>query len=768
MVDYSLFELFQNDSVDKQIKIPYSGGTITNDELFSESVELEEKLCSESELRFGSCEASSLKFKIGNTLTSLYGQTISPEVVLNRNFDNPFVFGTYKIYSDKPTSDRQHREIIAYDKMHDIIFSDVADWYNSILPSDDSSVTLKEFRTSFISNFGLEQENVQLVNDNMIVRRTIDPSQISGKDVITATCEINGCFGHIGRNGKFQYIVLPKIISGLYPSNDLYPSNNLYPVDSNVKNVSSGLYIECKWEDFVTNTISKVQIRQEENDIGAIAGDGSNCYIVEGNFLVYGKSSEELEIIATNLLSQIKDVSYRPFTADVKGNPCYEVGDAISIHTRHKIVESYILNRTLKGIQALRDDYSAEGVEEYSVDNNSTNKSILQLKGKTNTLERDVDHTLLEIKNLEKNTSTRFEQTDSSIQMEAERAQSAENTLSGRIELSAEQINMEIARAMGVESSLSSRITLTEGSIEQEVSRAIGVENTISASLSLKIDKTDSGQIISMINGSADRINFNANNMFTVNSPYFTVDSSGRVSMTNSDVSGKLTASSGKIGPFTIGAYGDYGDALYNTSGTMLWENTVATNFLEVIGIGPYKNRSKLQITGTVDVGDSGSVFQVYSSIKAPGIKNRTSTATANIRIQDGSEAWLAYITSSSERYKHFISEITQEELLPERLYNLPTRQYIYNDNYLDCTDQRYEQFVCGLIAEEVAMHYPVAAEFDEFGRPENWNERYMIPPMLALIQKQHKDIETLQMQMIRMQMDLEFLKQEMEDMKNA
>lgn len=361
-----------------------------------------------------------------------------------------------------------------------------------------------------------------------------------------------------------------------------------------------------------------------------------------------------------------------------------------------------------------------------------------------------------------------LEKTDEGLLAEVTRAQGAENTLSGRISLSADEINAEIARAMGAESSLSSRITLTESSIEQEVSRAIGAENTISASLSLKIDKTDNGQIISMINGAADRINFNANNLFTVNSPNFTVDSSGKVSMTNSDVSGKLTASSGKIGPFTIGAYGDYGDALYNTSGTMLWENTVATNYLEVIGIGPYKNRSKLQITGTVDVGDSGSVFQVYSSIKAPGIKNRTSTKTANIRLQDGSEAWLAYITSSSERYKHFISDITQEELLPERLYNLPTRQYIYNDNYLDCTDQRYEQFVCGLIAEEVSIHYPVAAEFDEWGRPENWNERYLIPPMLALIQSQHKEIETMKPQIFSLQMELDFLKQEMEDMKNA
>ena len=82
--------------------------------------------------------------------------------------------------------------------------------------------------------------------------------------------------------------------------------------------------------------------------------------------------------------------------------------------------------------------------------------------------------------------------------------------------------------------------------------------------------------------------------------------------------------------------------------------------------------------------------------------------------------------------------------------------------------DQRYEKFVCGFIAEEMDVCYPIATEYNEFGQPENWNERYLIPPMLALIQEQHKDIDALQTQMISLQMELDFLKQEMEDMKNA
>ena len=41
-------------------------------------------------------------------------------------------------------------------------------------------------------------------------------------------------------------------------------------------------------------SIEAVQLRQEEDDIGAIYGKG-NCLVIEGNFLLYGKGDEELQ-----------------------------------------------------------------------------------------------------------------------------------------------------------------------------------------------------------------------------------------------------------------------------------------------------------------------------------------------------------------------------------------------------------------------------------------------------------------------------------------
>mgnify|MGYP000183673280 CR=1 FL=1 len=468
MVEYKYSDLFWKDSIDKQVKIAYDGGIITNEDLYSEEFELGESLCSESELRFGCCEAGVLKFKVANIFQPLKDKYLTVTETINGNTDAPFEFGRYKVYSDKPTADRRYREITAYDAMYDIINAEVSDWYNVLLPDKTSAVTMKQFRTSFISHFGLEQEEIDLVNDSMVVEKTIEPSELSGKDVITAICEINGCFGHIGRNGKFKYVFLPKYIQGLWPANDLYPADNLYPRNPNTERIGSFLYINCEYEDYVTQNITKIQIRQKENDIGAIVGTGNNCYIVEDNFLVYGKSAEDLEDIAGNMFSIISDVSYRPFSAECKGNPCLEVGDAVRLATRYEIVESYVLKRTLKGIQALRDNYEAAGEEYRSTQVNSVHKSIIQLKGKTNVLTRTIEETNSKITDVESGLSSEIKQTATDIRAEVK---NTADGLSSSIEQTAESITSEVKRAKQSEEELSSKITQTAESITSEVGK---------------------------------------------------------------------------------------------------------------------------------------------------------------------------------------------------------------------------------------------------------------------------------------------------------
>lgn len=507
LINYEYFDLLTKDITDKKLSIVSDDGliNITNTELHSQQFELTESICSEKELRFGSCEASMIKFTVNNVFIDMTGKWITITMIVEGHTDKPFQIGRYKVYSDIATADRTKRDVVAYDAMYDIISADMAEWYNTILPNNDSTVLLKQFRTSLVQHFGLEQEDVALVNDDMVVKKTIQivPSgeedtenghkstigeALSGRDVLTSICEINGCFGHIGRDGKFQWVYLEQDIRGLYPAEDLFPSEDLFPI--NPKGTSAGRnksYINCQWENFLTGSITKLQIRQEENDIGKIypdtpLGDDDNCYIIEGNFLVYGKSSDELLAIAQNLYSKITNIIYHPFNADVIGNPCFEVGDAVRISTKYELIESYILQRTLKGIQVLRDAYSANGTEWYEEKVNGVHTSIMQIKGKANILTRTIEETRLEIKDIESGLETKILQNAKGIELEAKRAISSEAELAAGIKITSDNITAEVKRASGAEEGLrndyTAKIKLTADQLSTEITEKTQVWDT--------------------------------------------------------------------------------------------------------------------------------------------------------------------------------------------------------------------------------------------------------------------------------------------------
>ena len=478
MIDYGYASLFRKNSVDKQLLIEYDGGTITNNELHQENFELTESICSGSELRFGCCEASEVKFRVSNIL-SMKNKEIKIKTVLDGNTGNPFQYGVYKVESDVLTADRRFRDIVAYDKMYEIINTNVADWYNSL----KFPMNLNTFRNMFLMHFGLKWniEDGTLVNDDMNIEKTIEPSELSGKDVIEAICELNGCFGKIGRSGNFEYVFLQGEIQGLYPDNDLYPSDDLLPRDPISTEIKNNIYISCTYEDFVTRKINKLQIRQSENDVGSIVGTGDNCYIVQNNFLVYGKDADELNVIAERLFKKIKDIEYRPFDAKTLGNPCLETGDAIRLMTKYELIESYILKRTIKGIQSLRDFISSSGVYEYSEKVNSVNSSIIQLKGKTNELERNVEETKSTITDVGKGLQSQITQNAEKIQSEVTRAMGAEGNLSSRVSQTASEIQSEVTRAIGAEEELSSNITQNAEMISSEVKRATKTEESLSS-----------------------------------------------------------------------------------------------------------------------------------------------------------------------------------------------------------------------------------------------------------------------------------------------
>lgn len=443
MIDYKYQDLFLENSIKKNLIIKFNGGEISNSDIFYETMELTESICSDNQITFGNCEASVFKITIANINVPLEGKWITVSTILDEKTDEPFVFGTYKVASFKPTADRSRRELVAYDAIKDILSSDMTDWYNGLA----FPMSLKKFRDSFFEHLGFEQEETILTNDEMVVEKTIESDEISGKYIINAICEINGCFGHVNRNNKFQYLEIAFNQFGLYPRNDIYPADDLHPVEPSGRKIANNLWISCEYEDYLVEKIDTLQIRQKENDIGVIIGNGENLYVIQDNFLVYGKSSSDLEQIAKNTFNVIKSLSkYRPYSVECLGNPCIEVGDAIRITAKSEIIESYVLQRTIKGIQSLRDTYKADGQKVRSQNLNSTQKSIKQLKGKTNEIVRTVEETRIEISDLDKNLSAKIQINASAISSEVTRATNAENSLSSRITQTEESISLKVSK----------------------------------------------------------------------------------------------------------------------------------------------------------------------------------------------------------------------------------------------------------------------------------------------------------------------------------
>lgn len=202
-------------------------------------------------------------------------------------------------------------------------------------------------------------------------------SSVSGRDVIRSLLEVNGCFFHMNRYGKPEIIYSNK--AGLYPSKDLYPSNELYPRGNRGLLLDMNKYISFECDDYEVQRIGRIQIKTESQVKSGesicsyeYVGDenAKNTYIIEDNIFycasgtVYEYGSQpEVDEMLKNLFSIISNLNYTPHTTQLRGLPFMECGDRINLITKTGGIESFIFRRKLKGINALRDTYEANGDE---------------------------------------------------------------------------------------------------------------------------------------------------------------------------------------------------------------------------------------------------------------------------------------------------------------------------------------------------------------------------------------------------------------------
>lgn len=707
MINSNLKEKYWDSSTDKQTVISVVGTNqkIDNSMLEIGTFALEESLCSESELKFGACEANCVKFTARNTAGNIIGKTISIEETVDGDSENPMPYGVFKVASDVPTADRTKRQITAYDAMYDIINTDVKAWYSGL----SFPMTLKNFRDSFFTHLGIAQVETSLVNDSMTVNKTIvatqtddssavtEESAISGKTVVTAICEINGCFGNINREGKFEYVFLKAITSALYPAEDLFPADNVFPSDANTESMT-GHYITFDYEDFQSKAITQLEIKTSNDNAGAIVGTAGNNYSITGNFLVSDKTGAELEQIANNLLPIMKQAAYTPIkSCTCVGNPCLTLGEPIRFNTTREIVETYLLQRTLTGVQSKRDSISAQGTQTHSAKVNSIRDTIESVERRTGKLERNADHLQSAYEDLEDQTNTKFEQTAKSISAEVNRAQKAEGQLD--------------------------------------------------ASLELKLGRDENDQVISMINASADQIVLRGNRLI-VECNNFELDALGRAHIIDS----LLFDSGDAYGVEILGHDGRNNALLQNV---MLDLSSVTDANGENLATESYVDQSIPNIpvknitaypTGTT----SGTIKKAIRFLNVVGGDNGTYQIHGEVYTID---------TGSDRRIKDHITDLPEE--LEAAYLNLHPVKFRYKPG-LKSSDSR--QYHYGFISQELekalldvgirehdtSLYEYLPVDTDEHvdlyvdDKLHHVNYRELHAMHVQMIQKQQKEIEKL------------------------
>lgn len=356
----------------KELKLyfPSINLTIQNDAIYGESMVLKESLFDgNGALEIVGCVSSSFSVEIRHQSQELKNQSIIASIRIDGG--NWMVLFQGYVDSVETVRDRSYQKLICYDALYLKRDENVAFAYDNL----GDTFTVKQLRDAIFSYELITQATQILPNDDVTLVKNAESNEISFGDAVRAICQMNGMFGIINRDGLFEYRQLSFWYDILpYPSDELFPSADLFPGEVDTPNHEYiDAYSSIKYEDYEVALIDKVTVRDSSSDASAGEfGTGDNNLTVEGNIFLAGLDDVTKIAIAENIYDAVDSIIYRPFTVTSLGRPYIEVGDSVTYYVYDyssgspvtAVMSFNILTRSLKGIQWLRDEYTASG-EQY-------------------------------------------------------------------------------------------------------------------------------------------------------------------------------------------------------------------------------------------------------------------------------------------------------------------------------------------------------------------------------------------------------------------
>lgn len=388
MIEYEYEELFENHSR-ADILIVESGASlewnatihkfdvtdssfvITNEEIDNESYNLDERLCSNEDLKFGKCEASHVDFTIYNrtTIPNLKGIVIAIFLYFNNEPDTLFEVGVYLVDEDTYTAGRKQRNISAYDWNYYLGDLDITSWYDNYFSDGERHMIglailslfswIKDENDEYPDSPKLPvslESGYNLCNGSFTIGKTIESDTITFDFFVSGLLEFNGVFGHITREGKFRLVKMVGLDGGF------------------VKTIDDATCIPpTNYDDINTLGIGRIDVYDRNNSKKFTVQNTNlkepSTYTFIDPWILADREAGDSEVqqALNNLLAVINHYNYNPSETECVGDLCVEVGDRIKVNfvpteeDTRTWFRTYVLERRFTGLQGMFDTYTAKG-----------------------------------------------------------------------------------------------------------------------------------------------------------------------------------------------------------------------------------------------------------------------------------------------------------------------------------------------------------------------------------------------------------------------
>ena len=197
------------------------------------------------------------------------------------------------------------------------------------------------------------------------------------------------------KNGKTQYVIKPhaidfdELIEGWLELNAAFGTYNDGKIEAkrldrtHAYSVSASAYSEFWWDEYNVSPIGAVTYKREDlksdvSDDGSYVyqfGEGMSVYDMDSNKYIEslsgGITTQSVEEVIDGLfVPNVENAYFTPSDLTMKGLPYLEAGDYLEIdsgdvdeHGEPLIVGTYIMRRTMSGIQSLEDAIESSGGE---------------------------------------------------------------------------------------------------------------------------------------------------------------------------------------------------------------------------------------------------------------------------------------------------------------------------------------------------------------------------------------------------------------------